>query len=203
MGGHHDNPVFSNSDNISVNVFSDTIYNNVFHINASLVLKTIDQQQSEKILVSAVDNMDGWLLTGNRQEIRFRLPQDSVERFLKCIDTIGITTDKSYSRTDLTNEYLRLIAGLQAKEYLMKQYFDILDSAGTEGIYAVSREVADLQNSIEIIKGQIRGMIERMKYAEIRIHFNFVDRRAPLVTGHSDFEWLNTVNLPSLLEDFR
>lgn len=132
-----------------------------------------------------------------------RLPQDNVDGFIKHVETIGITADKSYSRTDFTNDYLRLIAGLQAKEYLLKQYFDILDSSGTEGIYPVSREIADLQNNIEILKGQLRGMIERMNYAEVRIYFNFDDRRAPLVTGHSDFQWLNTVNLPSLLEDFK
>jgi hypothetical protein len=182
---------------------SDTLLNNVFHVNASMVLKTIDQQQSEKLLITAIDEMGGWLLTGNRREIRLRLPQDSVDGFIKHVETIGITADKSYSRTDFTNDYLRLIAGLQAKEYLLKQYFDILDSSGTEGIYPVSREIADLQNNIEILKGQLRGMIERMNYAEVRIYFNFDDRRAPLVTGHSDFQWLNTVNLPSLLEDFK
>jgi hypothetical protein len=182
---------------------NDSILNNVYNVNAQLVLKTIDQQKSEKRLCSLVDSMDGWVLTSTRQEIRFRLPQQYVDQFLKSVDSLGNTTDKSFSRTDLTNDYLNLVAGIQAKEYLLKQYFDILDSSGTEGIYPVSREIADLQNNLEILKGQMRGMIERMKYAEIRIYFNFNDRRVPLVSGNSDFQWLNSVDLPSLLEDFR
>jgi hypothetical protein len=182
---------------------NDSILNNVYNVNAQLVLKTVDQQKSEKQLSSLVDSMDGWVLTSTRQEIRFRLPQQYVDQFLKSVDSLGNTTDKSFSRTDLTNDYLNLVAGIQAKEYLLKQYFDILDSSGTEGIYPVSREIADLQNNLEILKGQMRGMVERMKYAEIRIYFNFNDRQVPLVSGNSDFQWLNSVDLPSLLEDFR
>lgn len=182
---------------------NDSILNNVYNVNAQLVLKTVDQQKSEKQLCSLVDSMDGWVLISTRQEIRFRLPQQYVDQFLKSVDSLGNTADKSFSRIDLTNDYLNLVAGIQAKEYLLKQYFDILDSSGTEGIYPVSREIADLQNNLEILKGQMRGMIERMKYAEIRISFNFNDRRVPLVSGNSDFQWLNSVDLPSLLEDFR
>lgn len=182
---------------------NDSILNNIYNVNAQLVLKTINQQKTELQLCTMVDSLDGWLLTSSRQEIRFRLPQQYVDQFLKEVDSLGNTTDKSFTRTDLTNEYLRIVAGIQAKEYLLKQYFDILDSSGTEGIYPVSREIADLQNNLEMLKGQMRGMIERMNYSEIRIYFNFLDRRTPLVSGNSDFKWLNSVDLPSLLEDFR
>lgn len=41
---------------------SDTLLNNVFHVNASMVLKTIDQQQSEKLLITAIDEMGGGFL---------------------------------------------------------------------------------------------------------------------------------------------
>lgn len=182
---------------------NDTLVNGVFHVSANLVLKTTNQKSSEVQLSASIEQMGGWLIKGNRLELWFRLPHESVDRFLGMVDSMGVTTDKSYSRTDYSSEYLKLVASLQAKEYLLNQYFDILDSSGTEGIYPVSREVADLQNGIEMIKGQIRGMIERMNYAEIRIRFNFYDRRVPVVSGNSDFDWLNTVNLPSLMEDFK
>jgi hypothetical protein len=188
---------------IAVRAETDSLVSGVFHVNASMVLKTTDQKTSEARLLFAIEAMGGWLLTSNRQEIRFRLPQESVDRFLRMADSIGAKTDVSYTRTDYTNEYLKLVAGLQAKKYLLKQYFDILDSSGKEGIYPVSKEIADLQNGIEMIKGRMRGMLDRMNFAEIRIFFNFNDRKVPLVSGYSDFQWLNTVNLPSLLEDFK
>jgi hypothetical protein len=182
---------------------NDSLTTGVYHVTTSLVLKTTDKKAAQAQLSSKIENMDGWLLTANLDEIRFRLPQDSVKHFLGMVDSMGITTDKNYSRIDVTYDYMKLTASLQAKSSLLKQYFDILDSSGTQGIYAVSREIADLQNNIELLKGQIMGMVERMDYAEIRISFNFTDRRVPLVSGHSDFEWLNTVNLPGLLEEFR
>jgi len=185
------------------NANEDTLVKSMHHITASMVFKTADLRTAEVALCTTVEELGGWLLNSNQQELWLRVPQKSVDAFIGKVDSMGVTTDVTYNRSDVTSAYQLLAASLQAKTYLLGQYLDLLDSSGTEGIYPVAREVADLQNKIEMVKGQIHGMTERMNYAEIRIYFTFNDRRAPLVSGYSDFEWLNTVNLPALLEDFK
>jgi hypothetical protein len=176
--------------------------NNVYQISASRVCKTGDVHSARSLILETTGAMGGWMTKATSQEICLRLPRDSVTLFLTMVDSLGLITDRSYQRSDHTNEYLKLIASIQAKEQLLRQYFGVLDAAGTKGIFPVSKSIADLQKSIETLKGQLRGMLERMEYAEVKIHFEFFDRRPPLTTGYSDFEWLNSVNLPSLIEDF-
>ena len=175
----------------------------VHQISASRVLKTGDVRRASLQILGTADTMGGWMTKATSEEISLRLPHDSVDVFLTMVDSLGIIADRSYQRSDLTNEYLKLIASIEAKEQLLSQYFVVLDSAGTKGIFPVSKSIADLQQSSEILKGQLRGMLERMEYAEVKIYFEFFDRRPPLTTGYSDFEWLNSVNLPSLIEDFK
>lgn len=172
-------------------------------ISASRVLKTADRKAAADTIIGTVEKTGGWLLNDHDKWISLRIPAGSLDTLLEIIDSLGIVTDRQFTRTDRTDECLRLIAGLEAKEALLEQYLALLDSSDTKGIYPVSREIADLQDSIEQLKGQLNGIFERMEYAEITVHFRFNDRRPPLTSGHSDFEWLNTVNLPSLLEEFR
>jgi len=175
----------------------------IHEISASRVLKTADRKIAADTIISTVEQAGGWLLIDHDQWISLRIPAGSLDTLLEIIDSLGIVTDRRFTRTDRTDECLRLVAGLEAKEALLKQYLTLLDSSDAKGIYPVSREIADLQDSIEQLKGQLNGIFERMEYAEITIHFTFYDRRPPLTSGHSDFEWLNTVDLPSLLEEFR
>lgn len=174
----------------------------VYEISASRVLKTIDRKAAADTILAIVEQAGGWLLTDRKQSISLRIPSEAVDTLLARIDSLGIVTDRKYNRQDRTDESLQLLASLEAKESLLEQLLALLDSSQSEGIYPVSREIADLQDSIEKIKGRTNGMFERMKYAEITVWFRFADRRTPPATGHSDFEWLNTVNLPLLLKDF-
>lgn len=178
-------------------------HTSVYQITASRVLKTGDRTGASKAIQKAVEDVGGWLLIENQDYLALRVPAKSVDTLLLFIDRFGLVTDRNYARTDRTDEFLRLTASIEAKESLLAHYLRLLDSSGTEGIYPVSKSIADIQESIETCKGQLTGMFERMEYAEVRVHFNFFDRRPPLTSGHSDFRWLNSVNLPSLLKAFQ
>lgn len=190
---------------ITLSLFADVIIpeKGIYQISTSRVLKTSNRKASAETIITTVETAGGWLITDREESISLRVPSGTLDSLLIRIDSLGIVTDRSFSRTDRTDECLRLLASLEAKETLLEQYLSLLDSSGTEGIYPVSREIANLQESIEHLKGQLNGMYKRMEYAEITIYFRFHDRRQPLTAGYSVFQWLNTVNLPSLINDFR
>lgn len=175
----------------------------VYHVNAHCVLKTGNRECVAEKINQIAENNGGWLILQKSDVINLRIPVEFVNDFLETIDSMGIITDKVYNRTDCTAQYLNIIAQIQSKQSLLNQYLAVLDSSGTEGIYPVSRSIADLQQGLEELEGSMKGMLERMRYANVKICFRFFDRRQPLATGKSNFEWLNSVNLHSLLEDFR
>jgi hypothetical protein len=181
----------------------DSIHANVFQIRSSRVVKVGDKESAARLIIARAKETDGWLLRQNPEHISLRIPQEGVNGFLAFIDSQGIVTDRSFARDDYTTEYIALVAKIQAKQSLLKQYIAVLDSSGTQGIYPVAREIADLQQSLEEAQGRVRGLEERMAYAQIDIYFRFRERRQPLSGGSSDFGWINSVDVRSLLENFR
>jgi hypothetical protein len=182
---------------------NDSIPSSVFQIRASRVIKVGDKEATARLLIASAKKMGGWLLRQEPEQITLRIPEDAVNTFLDNADSQGIVADRSFTRDDYTTEYIQLIARVQAKQSLLRNYLAILDSSGSQGIYPVAHSIADLQQSIEEAKGRIRGLQERMQFAEIVVYFRFHERRAPLASGRSDFGWINRIDLPSLLEDFR
>ena len=140
---------------------------------------------------------------GAPEQIAVRIPSDSLESYLTAVDTAGLVVDRSFLRTDLSIEYLELHARRKAKKELLEEYLVILDNAGADAIYAVSRKVVELERNIEELTGKMQGLLERMKYAEVHVHFRFNERQTPQASGWSDFGWLNTLNLSTILGDFR
>ena len=175
----------------------------IYHVTARCVLKTGNREGAAEKINQIAENNGGWLILQKPDIINLRIPVESVDDLVEAIDSMGMVTDKVYNRTDCTAQYLNVIAQIQAKQSLLNQYLVVLDSSGTGGIYPVSRSIADLQQGLEELEGNMKGMLERMRYANVKISFQFFDRRQPLATGKSNFEWLNSVNLHSLLEDFR
>jgi hypothetical protein len=182
---------------------NESIPASVYHTSATRVLKTPDRKVAAEKISKRIIGMDGWQVKWTAKEISLRIPEDSLKKFLLTVDSLGLIPDHSFNRVDHTSAYLKLIASLQSKEYLLEQYFAILDSSGFDGIYPVSKAIVELQNNVEMLKGQIRGMLERMEYAEVKIYFDFNDRKPPLTSGHSNFGWLNSVNHSSLLQEFK
>jgi len=181
----------------------DSIITGVFQIRASRVIKVGDKEAAARQLIAAAKKTGGWLLRQEPEQVTLRVPKESIDAFLAFADSQGLVTDRSFTRNDHTTEYIQLIAKVQAKQSLLKQYLAVLDSSGSQGIYPVARSIADLQQSLEEAQGRIRGLEERMQFAEIVIYFRFHERRQPLSSGWSDFGWLNSIDLPTLLEDFR
>ena len=182
---------------------NDSIPSSVFQIRATRVIKVGDKEAAARLLIASAKKVGGWLLRQEPAQITLRIPEGAVDSFLAFADSQGIVADRSFARDDYTTEYIALLAKMQAKGSLLRQYLAVLDSSGSQGIYPVARSIADLQQSLEEAKGRIRGLQERMQFAEIIVYFTFHERRAPLSSGWSDFGWINLIDLPSLLEDFR
>ena len=182
---------------------SDTIPSSIYTLSAVRIVKTGDRRQLSERLAKLARQFGGWFTVQAPEQIAVRIPSDSLESYLTAVDTAGLVVDRSFLRTDLSIEHLELHARRKAKKELLEEYLVILDNAGADAIYAVSRKVVELERNIEELTGKMQGLLERMKYAEVHVHFRFNERQTPQASGWSDFGWLNTLNLSTILGDFR
>ncbi len=128
---------------------------------------------------------------------------ENADKFLEFAEKQGTVIQREYKTDHKGFDLLRTEAMLKSREEIRLQYLEVLKKANAKTILAVEKEIADLIKGIETLKGEIRYMKHRLRFAEIEISFDFRERSAPAPDGKSSFPWLNTMNLPDLVEEFQ
>jgi hypothetical protein len=91
---------------------------------------------------------------------------------------------------------------LASREGMLQHYFKVVAGASSSQVEEVERAMTELVQEIESLRGAIQLQEHQLAYAEVVVSFSFRDRRAPVASGRSSFDWLNSVNLADLIADF-
>lgn len=168
-----------------------------------LALKVADRESVSNLLVEKAKSLGGYFKSLDNRGAKFRIPVEKTETFLEFAEKQGTVIQREYKTDHIGFDLLRKEATLKSREEIRDQYLDVLKKADAKTILAVEKEIAGLIKEIENLKGEIRFMKHRLRFAEIEIAFHFRDRSAPAPDGSSSFPWLNTLNLPDLVEEFQ
>jgi hypothetical protein len=169
------------------------------HIQANLTLNV--QQPAERIdeLISLAEENGGYFSTCTERDVHFKIPPQYIDSFIESSKEMGHLSEFDYYTNSIQTELENTRARIQAREGMIQQYMTILKTARLEAIVMVEREVLSLITQIENLKGRLRVLEHQSHYADVNISFQFRDRRAPVNTGSSPFDWINSLNFSELL----
>lgn len=170
---------------------------------SALALKVADRDGASNALVEKAKSFGGYFKSLSPKIAEFRIPVENSEKFLEFAENQGTVIQREYKTDHKGFDLLRMEAMLKSREEIHLQYLEVLKKANAKTILAVEKEIAELIKGIETLKGRIRHMKHRLRFAEIEIVFDFRERAAPAPDGKSSFPWLNTMNLPDLVEEFQ
>lgn len=172
-------------------------------VDAQMVLKVKKPQDTADALVETARTLGGFFSSRTQQQVSFKIPTAQAEAFIAAVEAEGLVVDHTFSNSGLTTEIADAEARVAAREEVLARYFEVLEEAGTDAIVTVERTIVDLIAEIESLKGRIRAMRYRAEYATITVNFQFRSRAVPVRDGSSSFQWLNTMNVTDMLEDFQ
>lgn len=172
------------------------------HITSHLTLKVQKREYIMGQLIEEAQKMGGYYASRTDDSLRLKIPVARAEEYVDFAVQQGLLADRSFASRSLHQDISDLEARLKTREELLQKYFDILAEAGSENVIAVENEVIRLVTEIETIKGQLRRKQHLTTFADISIHFQFRDRRAPVSDGSSSFEWINHLNLVDVVTAF-
>ncbi|MFP4014714.1 MAG: DUF4349 domain-containing protein [Chitinispirillaceae bacterium] len=174
-----------------------------FTITAQRVIKTADVVSLTETILDKTEAAGGYFLLQNRTMLHLKLPVAKVDSFLHTIDLLGeIILQRSYNRIDLENEFIKYSSKAKARNALLVDYMSMVEDAGENNIITIKTAVVNLQDEIEGVRGKLLKLKHQTEFADVTIYFQLPDRTAPLATGTSNFQWLNTINLSDLLWDY-
>jgi len=172
-------------------------------VTARLTLKVVDRDETARALIDAAEDLGGYFSSYTASGVVLRIPVEATDAFLADAAERGLVVGRDYASLDLGGELLDLRARLKGRNEVLSQFFDMVPTAGTKSIVTVEREIVNLVADIERIQGRIRYLEHQAALARVDIAFEFRERSAPSRDGSSSFDWLNTLNVEDVVQDFR
>lgn len=175
----------------------------VTHIDGSVTVQVDDRDKAIAAVVATAEANGGWFSTLGDDAVTIQVPVDRAAKVLDGAKGLGRVVDRGWGAKELDSELLDLRARLASRQAVLERYLAILSTTHANAIVAVEREITRTVAELEQLQGRIRYLEHRGQYAQLSFSFRFRDRAAPVRDGSSSFQWLNTLNLADLQDDFR
>ena len=166
-----------------------------------LVLKVIDPAEVRAGLSDAARELGGFPVLITNDSLTVKVPPEQLDAMLEAIGGEGRVLEKTLEREDLTEEIAQLQGRLKSKRAILVKLRSFFDDSNVAATLRIEQTMTDLVQEIEQVKGRLRVLGERSRFAVIEISFRF-KQRDRIIYVHSPFEWLNSVNLDRFLEEF-
>jgi len=166
-----------------------------------MVLKVINPEDARTALTEKAKELGGFPILVTDDSIEFKIPPESLSVILAYAAEQGLVVEKSLEREDLTQEIAQLEGQLKSKRDILRKLRSFFDDSNVQATLRIEQTMTDLVNEMENVKGRLRVLNERSRWARVDVSFQF-KQRDRIIYVNSPFEWLNTVNLDRFLEEF-
>lgn len=150
--------------------------------NADLQIEVQNYEQTFNDLDEEITELDGYIVDSNINEdvedgsknghITARIPQEDFNSFIKTVEEgSSKVLESSTSGEDVTEEYVDLESRLKSKEVVEDRLLTFMEEADkTEDLLKISNDLAEVQEEIEALKGQINYLDDKSDLATVSIY---------------------------------
>ncbi|MEO1483264.1 MAG: DUF4349 domain-containing protein [Myxococcota bacterium] len=167
-----------------------------------LVLKVVNREATADAIVGLAEESGGYFSARFDDSVTLKVPSAKAPGLLAFIEKQGVVVQRNYQADDVAFSLEEMRTRLRSREQVLARYFAVLEGAKVDAVVNVEREMTRQVQQIEELAGRLKLLEHRLAFTKIQVDFQFQDRRPPLKTGNSNFEWLNTVNLADLIGGF-
>jgi hypothetical protein len=171
-------------------------------VSSSLVLKVDNREAAARSLIRRAEDQGGYFSSLSDNFVVVRLPNPRIDGFLAFCDSLGYVVSRGYQAADYSSRIADLEVKIKTRRDLLKDYFAMLQQSPAGSVLTVERSISGITEEIESLEADLKGLRQRLDYGEIRVDFQFRERRAPLKSASSLFKWINTLNLSGLRGNF-
>jgi hypothetical protein len=172
----------------------------LFHsVRATLLVA--DPEAAGERLAAWAEEAGGYplLTASNRVLLRFPAAEIGELRSLLASEAEELV-DFQLEARDLREEILGLEAGTRSREEILEKNLSYLDRADVTGTLAIEREVMQLLEEIEALKGRLRKLDNDRRLAMAEVYLNFLEQALPEDIP-SSFAWINNIDFYSFFAE--
>jgi len=163
------------------------VYNAVMNV---VVERISDALNSIK---ATVINMGGYMQEMSSKSITLKVPAGKFQDVIAEVEKLGEVTRKDIKGSDVTEEMRDLTIRLKNAEEVRDRLANLLDKAEkVEDILKIEKELERITETIELLKGKIAYLQNRIAFSTITIYFNSKLPQTTLPTG-TPFHWVHNL----------
>jgi hypothetical protein len=170
---------------------------------ASFLLSVYELDKTQATLTQAVEGLGGYVAAQTDTQLTLRVPAPKFQQALRAVEGAGKVRARNVQASDVGDQYRDLELRLRTAELLRARLEAMM--ARTEKVpeaLAVQTELERIVREIEQLKGELRGLSDRIAYSTLVVEFR-AESRPDLDDGNVfrlPFAWLDELGLHHLLE---
>lgn len=172
--------------------------------NADLHMAVFQVASTQKKVIALAKAKHGFLARQDDRSVVVRVPARQFQATLDGIEELGDVTRRRIEARDVTEEFRDLTIRLRNFEVVRGQLEKLLERADeVKDALAVQRELTQITEQIERIKGRLRFLEDRIAFSTITIHFAPAprdDAGAAPPPFQLPFPWIRELGLSSLMD---
>jgi hypothetical protein len=170
---------------------------------ATFLLSVYEVEKAQAALKAATQQLGGFISLQTDTQITLRVPADKFEAALSTVETTGKVRARNVQALDVGDEYRDIGIRLRTAEAVRTRLEAMLARAEKiDDALRVEHELERVVREIELLKGQLRSLGDRIAFSTLIIEFRPEAR--PDIDDSDVFRlpypWLDTLGLHHLLE---
>ncbi|MCU0664580.1 MAG: DUF4349 domain-containing protein [Myxococcota bacterium] len=170
-------------------------------VQASLVLKVVHPDEVRTTLVQKTKELGGYPSFLGDDSLTLLVPHAALPELSLLAAKSGTLLERRLSSEDITDAIAQGEAQVKSKTEMLERLHALLADAPVDGTLRVEERLSQLVIELEQVKGSLRLLRHRARYAMLNVAFR-LPQRDRIAYVRSPFEWLNSVDLDRFLEEF-
>jgi hypothetical protein len=173
----------------------------IYEASLNLAVHEVREKMAEVIAIA--DDVGGFLQRQDDTTVVVRVPAARFREALERVEGVGDVLSRRVSAEDVSEQFrdtrIRLRNALEMRDRMA----ELLQRADTvPDSLTIQRELERLTQEIELYRGQLRALEDRIAFSTITIMFQpiRVDAEVPRERFRLPFAWLDMLGLPHLME---
>ncbi len=167
----------------------------IYDAYMQLVHNQPDSDSLKNFFMELAKKYEGYVLNINSSRVKLRVPSNDLRATIKDLETIGKVKDKAIETRDVTAKFYDRSIRLENAQKTRNRYLKLLDKAKTvEEILKVERELERLNETIDLLKGQLNQYSHLVTYSTIHVRLHLRDKPGilsyPLIGLYKGVRWL-------------
>ena len=170
-------------------------------LTANIVLKVVQLEKVRESILTETKNRMGFPLLITDESTVLKIPPEEFNTIIALASEKGWLIEKTFTRQDITKEIGDLKGRLKSKREILTRLRAFFDESDVAATLHIEQKMNQIVLEIEQVKGNLRLLEDRARFAVLNIAFQFQNRDR-IIDKASPFEWVNTVDLNRFVTEF-